>query len=85
MENKLKVLDYEINRKIINDEDYVSLTDIARKIDPEEPRFVIRNWMRNSDTVDFIGLWEIIYNPNFKRAEFDTFKFLLSAICKICR
>ena len=72
MKNKLKVLNYEIGRKVINDEDYVSLTDIAKKVDPEEPRFVIRNWMRNKDTIDYLGLWEKLHNEDFNRAGFDT-------------
>ncbi len=70
----LQVLEYEINTKIINNEDYVSLTDIAKKVNPEAPRFVIQNWMRNKNTIDFIGLWEIIYNYNFNRVEFEAVK-----------
>ena len=58
--DKLKVLEYEINTKIINQEDYVSLTDIAKKVNEDEPRFVIQNWMRNKDTIDYLGLWESI-------------------------
>ena len=69
--DKLKVLEYEINTKIINQEDYVSLTDIAKKVNEDEPRFVIQNWMRNKDTIDYLGLWESIYNPNFNRMGFE--------------
>ena len=69
--DKLKVLEYEINTKIINQEDYVSLTDIAKKVNEDEPRFVIQNWMRNKDTTDYLGLWESIYNPNFNRVGFE--------------
>ena len=69
--DKLKVLEYEINTKIINQEDYVSLTDIATKVNEDEPRFVIQNWMRNKDTIDYLGLWESIYNPNFNRVGFE--------------
>ena len=54
--NKLQVLEYEINTKVINEEDYVSLTDIAKKVNGDEPRFVIQNWMRNKDTIDYLGL-----------------------------
>ena len=68
---KLQVLEYEINTKIINQEDYVSLTDIAKKLNKDEPRFVIQNWMRNKDTIDYLGLWESIYNPNFNRVGFE--------------
>ncbi len=53
--------------------EYVSLTDIARyrSIDP---RVTIHNWLRGRDIVEFLGLWEALHNPNFKRIEYDTFK-----------
>ena len=53
--------------------EYVSLTDIAkyRSIDP---RVTIHNWLRGRDIVEFLGLWESLHNPDFKRIEFDTFK-----------
>ena len=44
--------------------DYISLTDIARYKNTEEPRFVIQNWMRNRDTIDFLAVWETLHNPN---------------------
>lgn len=40
----------------------------------DDPRFVIQNWMRNRNTLEFIGLWEILNNENFNRVQFDTFK-----------
>lgn len=57
---------------LANDTDYVSLTDIAKYLDPENPRFIIQNWMRNRNTIEFLGAWESINNPNFNRLEFDT-------------
>lgn len=54
--------------------DYVSLTDIARYKNTDDPRFVIQNWMRNRNTLEFIGLWEILNNSNFNRVQFDTFR-----------
>lgn len=54
--------------------DFVSLTDIARYKNTDDPRFVIQNWMRNRNTLEFIGLWEILNNPNFNRVQFDTFR-----------
>ncbi|MDD3861387.1 MAG: KilA-N domain-containing protein [Candidatus Gracilibacteria bacterium] len=57
-----------------NDNDYISLTDIARTKNSDDPRFVVQNWMKTRYTVDFLGLWEQINNPNFKRVEFDTFR-----------
>lgn len=55
------------------DNEYISLTDIARhrSIDP---RITIHNWLRSRDVVEFLGLWEILNNPDFKRIDFDTFK-----------
>ncbi len=54
--------------------DYISLTDIAKYKNEDDPRFVIQNWMRNRNTLEYIGLWEILNNPNFNRVQFDTFK-----------
>lgn len=64
----------EIRVNSSKDADYISLTDIARKRDPENPRFIIQNWMRSRSTVSFLGLWEELNNPNFKRVEFEAFK-----------
>ena len=50
------------------------MTDIARYKNTEDPRFVIQNWMRNRNTLEFIGLWEILNNSNFNRVQFDTFR-----------
>ena len=61
----------EIGVSKINDMDYICLTDMVRGEDGKDH---IRNWMRNRNTVEFIGLWETIHNPNFKGVEFDTFK-----------
>jgi hypothetical protein len=55
-------------------EDYISLTDIAKYKNPEAPRDIIKNWIRTRSTIEFIGLWEQIHNPNFKGVEFDLFK-----------
>ncbi|HOV92673.1 MAG TPA: KilA-N domain-containing protein [Candidatus Kapabacteria bacterium] len=56
------------------EEDYISLTDIAKTKNPDEPRFVIQNWMKTKYTVEFLGFWEVLNNRNFNRVEFDTFK-----------
>lgn len=53
--------------------EYVSLTDIA-KYRSIEPRITIHNWLRGRDIVEFLGLWEALHNPNFKRIDFDAFK-----------
>lgn len=54
--------------------DYISLTDIAIYKNTDDPRFVIQNWMRNRNTLEFIGLWEVLNNTNFNRVQFDTFR-----------
>ena len=55
------------------EEDYISLTDIARYVS-DEPKDVVKNWLRNRETISFLGLWEQLNNPNFKGVEFDSFK-----------
>ena len=57
-----------------NENDYISLTDIARYKNPDEPKDAIKNWMRNYSTIEFLGIWERINNPKFKGVEFDAFK-----------
>jgi hypothetical protein len=54
-----------------DEQDYICLTDMVRD---EEGTDHIRNWMRNRNTVEFIGLWETLHNPDFKPVEFDTFR-----------
>ncbi|MFA5793373.1 MAG: KilA-N domain-containing protein [Candidatus Gracilibacteria bacterium] len=56
------------------DDDYISLTDIAKSKNPDDPRFVVQNWMKTKYTVEFLGIWEGIHNPIFNRVEFDTVK-----------
>lgn len=58
----------------VNDDDYISLTDIARVRNPDEPKDVVKNWLRNRATVEYLGLWEKINNAVFKGVEFDAFK-----------
>ncbi|WP_410174241.1 KilA-N domain-containing protein [Mycoplasmopsis cynos] len=54
--------------------DYISLTDIARYKNSHEPSDVIKNWLRRKDTIEFLGLWESMYNKNFNSVEFDQIK-----------
>ena len=54
--------------------DYISLTDMARHKNPIAPKDVVKNWLRLRSTIDFLGLWEELNNPNFKGVEFDSFK-----------
>ena len=54
--------------------EFISLTDIAKKREGEYPGYVIQNWMRNRSTISFIGLWEALHNPNFNCLEFEAIK-----------
>ncbi|RNC29225.1 MAG: hypothetical protein AWM53_00874 [Candidatus Dichloromethanomonas elyunquensis] len=56
-----------------DDNDYISLTDIAR-YKSDDPTATIQNWLRNKDTIEFLGLWEQLNNPNFKHLEFEVFR-----------
>ena len=81
MKNKeIMVLDQAIH---INKDDYFSLTDIARYKNSEEPRFVIQNWMRRIDTIQYLGLWEQLNNPSFNRVEFDAFRSQAERLAKL--
>jgi hypothetical protein len=55
-------------------EDYISLTDIARYKDSERTDYIIQNWLRNRNTIEFLGVWERLNNPGFKPIEFDGFR-----------
>jgi hypothetical protein len=56
------------------DNDFISLTDIARYKNRDEPNTVVANWLRNRNTVEFLGIWEQLYNPDFKPLEFEGFR-----------
>ena len=64
----------EIRVASSNEADYISLTDIAKKRNPGFPADVVKNQLRSRSTIEFLGLWEKIYNPDFKLVEFDQFK-----------
>ena len=63
-----------INITLVDNEEYISFTDIARYKNRENPKGVIQNWIRNRNTIEFLGIWELIHNPNFKGIEFEAFK-----------
>jgi len=72
--NKIEVKGRVITILKVEQEDYISLTDIARYKDAEHTDTIIQNWMRNRNTVELLGLWETIHNPNFKPLEFEGFR-----------
>jgi hypothetical protein len=51
--------------------DYICITDIAKQKNPVEPKDVVKNWLRSKNTLEYLGLWECLNNPNFKGVEFD--------------
>ena len=86
MTNKIiEVQNIKVNITNINDSDYICISDIAKaKSDKSRAADVIRNWLRNRSTLDFLTAWEELYNPNFKVFRFGHFrKFeILSKIAK---
>ena len=63
----------EIKTFRLDSEDYISLTDIARNKNAKEPKDVVKNWLRSKTTIEFLGIWEQLNNPEFKGVEFDSF------------
>lgn len=74
VKTEIDVIDNKIGIMRIGNVDYISLTDLARYADVEEPRLPIRDWMRNKEVISYLGLWESMNNKNFKGGEFATFK-----------
>jgi len=69
----IRVKDTDITIISQNDSDYICITDIA-KYKSDTPADVLKNWMRSRNTIEYLGFWEKIYNPNFKLVEFDQFR-----------
>lgn len=74
IQDYIEVNNTKIGVMRVGNEDYISLTDIARYANQEDPRFPIQNWIKNKDVILYLGLWEKIHNNNFNRVEFDTVK-----------
>ena len=70
---KIIVQNTDVTIISVKENDYISLTDIA-KHKSNEPNAVIGNWMRNRNTIEYLGVWESLYNPEFKPTEFEGFK-----------
>lgn len=68
---KITVKEKVIKTLKVNDEDYICITDIAKQKNPIEPKDVVKNWFRLKNTIEYLGLWEFLNNPNFKGVEFD--------------
>lgn len=74
MSKTIVVQNREIGIILGKESDYISLTDIARSKNQDEPKDIVKNWLRTKSTIEFLGIWEQINNPNFKGVEFDAFK-----------
>ena len=70
---KITVQNTNVTVISVNENDYISLTDIA-KYKSDDPTAVIGNWMRNRNTIEYLGIWESLYNPQFNPLEFEGFK-----------
>ena len=69
--NQIVVQNTPITITTINEEDYISLTDMMKAKDGD---FFFHNWLRNRNTIEFLGIWEKVHNPNFNSVEFDHFR-----------
>ena len=71
--SKINVQNIEIGYQVVDDQDYICLTDMGKQKDGRI-EIIIQNWMRNRMTIEFLGLWEKINNSNFNHIEFDVFR-----------
>lgn len=71
---KIEVLQHDISTLKVEQEDYICITDIAKYKDDADANDIIKNWLRNRNTIEFLGIWEHLYNPTFKPVEFDGFR-----------
>ncbi|HHU17206.1 MAG TPA: KilA-N domain-containing protein [Clostridiales bacterium] len=72
--NKIDVQGREVVINTVNNEDYISITDIAKYKDENRTGYIIQNWMRNRNTIEFLGIWERLNNPDFNVIEFEYIK-----------
>ncbi len=69
--NSIIVKEITIKAIKVNSFDFICITDIARQKNPIEPKDVVKNWMRLKNTLEYLALWELLNNPDFKGVEFD--------------
>ncbi len=72
--SKIKVLDRDVSIISVREEDFICLTDIARYKNQDATDDLVRNWLRNRNTLEFLGIWEQLNNPSFNPVEFDGIK-----------
>ena len=76
MAKKIEIIvkDVSIRTIKVNGTDYICITDIAKQKNEVDPNGVIANWMRNRNTIEYLGLWETLHNMNFNPLEFEGFR-----------
>lgn len=74
LKTELNVINNKVGVMEVNGIKYISLTDLARYANKDEPKIPIQTWMRNKDVISYLGLWEQLNNKNFKGIEFTTFE-----------
>ena len=74
LKTQIIVNEQKISILLVDNKEYISLTDLARYVNEEEPKIPIYSWMRNKDVILYLGLWEKLNNGKFKGHEFETFK-----------
>ncbi len=74
IKSQINVKNHKVGILRVNNIEYISLTDLARYADKDEPRLPIRDWMRSKEVISYLGLWETINNQDFKGSEFAPFK-----------
>jgi hypothetical protein len=72
--SKINVLSRDVTVLSVHEEDYICLTDIARYKTEDGTDDLVRNWLRNRNTLEFLGIWEHLNNPSFDPVEFDGIK-----------
>src|SRR5690606_24079761 len=68
---KINVLDQPVSLVTVRDVDYISISDLARIRDNEQSDYLIQNWLSNRNTIEYLGMWEQLHNPNFDAGKFD--------------
>ena len=69
--DEITVKDVSIRTMKVNGADYLCITDIAKQKNTAEPKDVVKNWMRQNNSLEYLSLWERLHNPQFKWVEFD--------------
>ncbi len=74
IKTQMKVKDTTVKVMRVGNTDYISITDLAKYQNSSDPSFTVKNWLRRINTIDYVGLWEQLHNPNFNLVEFDQIK-----------